>query len=337
MRVMRGGRPLVRGRRDALAALVLLGLSGGGAMAETEPPGPPPGAGQVSGLLGRTAVSPVREEIRVQGDGRAIRSVVLLPDGYRPGRRYRLLVAIHNFAGDPDGFARLVHAERLRRLGFVVVLPEAAGSLPEWQGPGLTITLSARGPDGRRIDDRAGLLRVITAARRLYGDPADGIDLLGFSQGATVALSLARRLDAERAGTVRHLVLAAGSVAEPADASLALPGTDILLYDPGRNGPQDVANLLTGEPDARVFIPWILAAKGCAIESREAAGGIDRRVYRCGDGRRLVHLYEEAGEHAWPGQDREFDSALLGRGSLSRIDLTALVASALTGRRGRPR
>lgn len=288
----------------------------------------------VAGLVGRTVLSPGSEEIVVEGIGRPIRSVVLLPDGYRPDRPRRLLMAIHNFAGDAEGFAKLIHAERLRRLGIVVVLPEAAGLVREWHGPGITITVPAGGAGGR-IDDVAGLLKVLAVAQALYGRPGDAVDLLGFSQGATMALSLARRLDLGRAGAVRNLVMAAGSVADGRDASLALAGTDVLLYDPGRNGPQHVANLVTGEPDADVFIPWMVAEKGCRLALMKEDEGVTQRLYRCRDGRRLLHLREPEGEHAWPGQDREHDSFLLGRGSLSRVDLTNVVAAMLAGERVR--
>jgi hypothetical protein len=60
------------------------------------------------------------------------------------------------------------------------------------------------------------------------------------------------------------------------------------------------------------------------------SGGIDRRTYRCRDGRGLVHIYEGEGEHAWPGQDPQYDNVFLGRGSLSRIDLTGVIGSMLT-------
>src|SRR3954471_7337836 len=55
---------------------------------------PPPAAAvrPVPDLVGRTAVSPTREEIVVEGGGRRIRSLVLLPDGPGRGRAPRLLM-----------------------------------------------------------------------------------------------------------------------------------------------------------------------------------------------------------------------------------------------------
>lgn len=330
---MRSSRPGLRLLLAALGLCAWLGPSPNATAAPRTTNGQPIG---IPNVISRTTVTPTSEELVVEGAGRPIRSVVLLPDGYRPGRPHRVLMAVHNFAGDAEGFGKLIHAERLRRLGLVVVLPEAAGLVREWHGPGLTITVPARGAGGR-IDDVAGLLKVLAAALTLYGRPGESVDLLGFSQGATMALALARRLDLGRAGSVRNLVMAAGSVSDGRDASLALPGTDVLLYDPGRNGPQHVANLVTGEPDATVFIPWIVAEKGCRPILARDDDGLSQRLYRCRDGRRLLHIHEAKGEHAWPGQDRQYDSLLLGRGSLSRIDLTDVVGGLLTGRARRAR
>lgn len=83
------------------------------------------------------------------------------------------------------------------------------------------------------------------------GANPDDINVAGFSQRVTVALELTRRLDRQHPGVVRCLFLAVGSAAVPLDASLALRGTDLIAYQPAHNGPQAVANVLTGEPGTR--------------------------------------------------------------------------------------
>jgi poly(3-hydroxybutyrate) depolymerase len=293
------------------------------ACATISTPGPP------GELISRTPISAGAEWIVVRGGERNIRSLVLLPDDYAEGRDYPLLVAIHNFAGNAEGFAGLIHAERLRARGIILLLPEAGGRIPDWQGPGLTLLARAYGADGDRVDDVAGVAVSLRVAEGLYRVAPDQINVAGFSQGATLALGLTRRLDAARPGGVRRLFMVAGSAAGPLDASLALPGTDLVAYEPGRNGPQAFANWLTGEPAERVFLPRILQAKACTQRSQALSAGIDRRDYRCADGGAVIHLFEATGEHAWPGQDVKDDSWLTGKGSTSKIDFTNLIAETI--------
>lgn len=310
-----------RWTRRSVTLLLLTGLLAACATART--PGPQ------SALASRTVVSPTEEWIVVNGGNRAVRTLVLLPDDYPAGGRYPLLLAIHNFGGDADGFGKLIHAERLRRQGAVVVLPQAAGVIPEWQGPGITITFTARDANWRRIDDVAGIARVLDVVQGLYKvDPGD-INIVGFSQGATVALDLTRRLDRQRPAAARRLFLDAGSVAGGSDGSLALEGTDLIAYEPGRNGMQTIANVLTWEPSERVFMPEILAAKGCTLAARDKTAAVDDRTYRCRDGRTVRHIFEARGEHAWPGQAKKYDSLLMGIGSRSAIDFTNIIVDTI--------
>jgi poly(3-hydroxybutyrate) depolymerase len=284
-------------------------------------------------LIDRTRMSASREWIVVNGGGRDIRSLVLLPDGYADGGDYPLLVAVHNFAGNAEGFADLIHAERLRTRGVVLVLPQAAGRIPDWRGPGLTLLAHPPTASGQPVDDIAGVAATLEVAKRLYRVAPSEINITGFSQGATLALALTRRLDAARPGDVRRLFMVAGSAAGPVDASLALEGSDLVAYQPGHNGMQSIANWLTREPTERLFMPEILRAKGCAPQSNaQAAGetaGVDRHDYRCADGRTVVHLFEAQGEHAWPGQNAKYDSRVMGRGSISKVDFTGLIAETI--------
>jgi len=296
------------------------------ACATVSSPGPP------GELISRTPAAAGAEWIVVRGGERDIRSLVLLPDDYAEGRRYPMLVAVHNFAGNAEGFAGLIHAERLRARGIILLLPQAAGHIPDWQGPGLTLLGRAYGADGKPVDDVAGVAVTLQAAEGLYRVAPDQINVVGFSQGGTLALALTRRLGAARPGAVRRLFLVAGSAAGPVDQSLALPGADLIAYEPGHSAPQAVANWLTGEPAERVFLPRILQAKGCALASRVSSDGIERSDYACADGRTVVHLFEASGEHAWPGQDAKDDSWLTGKGSTSHVDFTNLIADTIAPR-----
>jgi poly(3-hydroxybutyrate) depolymerase len=283
-------------------------------------------SGSESDLVGRAALSAVEERIRVRGDGREIPALVLLPDEYGARDHYPLVFAIHNFGGGPRRIAGMMEAERLRKAGNIVVLPQAAGAvLLDWQGPGITLTLARRGEDGRPVNDTVGLTRLYAAVCGLYRIDAHNVNLAGFSQGATLAFELARQLELQRAGSVRRLFAVAGSVPALGEEGLDLPQTDITHYEPGRNTLQRLANWRTGEPPEADFIPAILAAKGCGLREHISADGVDTQIYACRDGRSVTRIYEQDGEHAWPGQPAEYDIWLLGSGSTSRVKFTDLM------------
>jgi poly(3-hydroxybutyrate) depolymerase len=293
----------------------------------TVPDRGPPGA-----LVSRSQTSPVEEQIVVNGGGRDIPAVVLLPADYdAAGAPRPLVVALHNFAGNAPGFADLIHADRLTARGIVVLLPQAGGrTAPDWQGPGLTLLGPAITPDGRRVNDIEGVARLIAVAQGLYRLKPDDVNVLGFSQGATLALALTRHLDAARPGAVRRLFLAAGSLASPPDDTLALQGTDIVAYEPGHNWLQVMADFRTGEPLERVFWPELLRIKGCQDdEAQPGFPGLQEHSYRCAGDTRALHIFEPDGEHAWPGQDARYDSWFTGRGSISKLDFTTLIADTI--------
>ena len=280
-------------------------------------------------LLARSSVSPVEAAATTDGGGRQIRWVILLPDRYDPAGRAPLVVAIHNFDGDAKGFAALIHAERLRDRGMIVALPQAGGRAPDWQGLGITLLAPATGEDGARVDDVLGVSEGIAILREAYG--AGEVNLVGFSQGATLALAVTRRLDAERVGAVRRLFMAAGSLAGTPDDTLALAGTALTAYEPGHNLPQTVADWRAGDPSERRFLPTLLKIKGCTLTDHDAGERLDRTDYRCADGTQVTHIFEALGEHAWPGQDEKYDSWLTGRGSISALDYTDLIARRIAG------
>ncbi len=264
------------------------------------------------------------QHLTVQLDGRAITAIVRLPAA-APGA-VPVVVALHNFFGDAAGFAQLINGERLLQAGIALVLPQAVEG-GEWQGPGLTITWPRHLRDGSRADDLRILEALVEAMLQRYPLDAGDITLLGFSQGATAALELARRMNARQPGRIRRVLLAAGGTAAVAGASLAVPGADLLHYEPGRNGPQWVADVMTGSPAVARWMPQALQAKGCRALPAGGDAGLHLAPHACADGRFLLRIEEAAGEHAWPGQPQRYDSALLGRGSLSRIDLTCLAAA----------
>ena len=202
---------------------------------------------------------------------------------------------------------------------------------PCWIGRarGITLGLSRQDEDGRPIDDVVGLIKLLDVARGLYRIDTRNINLAGFSQGATLALELARQLELRRAGSVRRVFAVAGSVVRADETSLGFPQTDIVHYEPGRNTLQRLANWRTGEPAETDFIPTIIAAKGCSLREHISADGVDTQIYDCRDGTSVTRIYEQYGEHAWPGQPAEYDIWLLGSGSISRLKFTDLMIRAI--------
>ena len=283
-----------------------------------------------SDLIGREVVSATEERIRVRGDGREIPAIVLLPDGYERRAHFPLVLAVHNFGGGPERIAGMMEAERIRRAGNIVVVPEAAGGVVlDWQGRGITLGFTRYGDDGQPVDDVAGLMNLLNVTRRLYRVDDTNLNLAGFSQGATLVLELARRLDRQQQMAVRRVFAVAGSVVETDGESLAFPGADVIHYEPGHNTLQRLANLRTGEPSEQEFMPKLLAAKACVLREHKAVDGVDIQIYVCGDGRSVTRIYERNGEHAWPGQPGKYDIWLLGRGSISNVKMTDLLIAAI--------
>jgi dienelactone hydrolase len=288
-------------------------------------------------LVGREVVSPREERIRVRGDGREMPAIVLLPDDYGTRERYPLVLAIHNFGGGPRRIAGMMEAERLREAGCIVILPQAAGfAVLDWQGPGIALALVRRGEDGRPVDDVAGLINLLAVAREFYRIDGDNLNLAGFSQGATLAVELARQIELRGSGRVRRVFAVAGSTVHTDTESLGIPGANIIHYEPGRNALQRLANWRTGEPPEAEFIPAILAAKGCSLRQRTTVDSVDTQVYSCHDGRSVTRIYEQYGEHAWPGQPAEYDIWLLGSGSISQVKFTDLMISEIASSIAQP-
>jgi poly(3-hydroxybutyrate) depolymerase len=317
------GWRFVRGILTAVAGCFLFGCTEADvaprSMLEMSVPG--------SFVVGREVVSPIEERLRARGDGREIPAIVLLPDNYGAQARYPLVLAVHNFGGGPQRIAGMMDAEKLRKAGNIVIVPQAEGLVSEWQGQGITLSFVRQGPDGRPINDVAGLINVLAAARELYRIDDSNVNLAGFSQGATLVFGLARQLALQRPGSVRRVFAVAGSVIDADRQSLALSGADVVHYEPGVNWLQQLANWRTGEPSETEFIPWMIAAKECELREHKQVAGVDTQIYTCRDGRSVTRVYEQYGEHAWPGQPAKYDIWLLGRGSISQFKLTDLMVS----------
>lgn len=130
----------------------------------------------------RTAVEGNRTEALEAFDRRAAAARVLtfLPHGRSPKKPAELIVALHGFGGDADGFApvyRQVAAER----GAILIVPEA-------------ITPAGPGYSWGDVDEAERLvLRAIETARAENSVDPEKIVLTGFSQGGFLTYILALR------------------------------------------------------------------------------------------------------------------------------------------------
>jgi len=130
----------------------------------------------------RTAVESNRTEALAAFDRRAAAARVLtfLPHGRSPKKPAELIVALHGFGGDADGFApvyRQVAAER----GAILIVPEA-------------ITPAGPGYSWGDVDEAERLvLRAIETVRAENSVDPEKIVLTGFSQGGFLTYILALR------------------------------------------------------------------------------------------------------------------------------------------------
>ena len=269
------------------------------------------------------------EQFSIDGGGRTITSAVFIPRG-NSSAPHPVLIAVHNFSSTSMDFAHLIHVERFLSAGIVVIVPQAQGWIPQWRGPGITIFPSSLLPFRPKIDDVEAISKTIETALKKYPVDIENINIVGFSQGSTVALETARKITSKMQMIPRRLFLVAGSAAMPLDSSLALIGVDLFSYQPGRNASQEVANFFTRERDQREVVVGIIAEKKCTEISRNSSSGVTSPNYKCQDGRSLIYIYEEFGEHAWPGQLPIYDSRITGKGSTSKIDFTNFMLTEIT-------
>jgi hypothetical protein len=91
---------------------------------------------------------------------------------------------------------------------------------------------------------------------------------------------------------------------------------------------QGLGNLLTGDPSVANFLPQLIAAKKGLPNpgSTSDRNGVQVTSFIDADHSTVTKIYEPNGEHAWPGQPKSYDSDLMGRGSISHVDLTDWVS-----------
>jgi predicted esterase len=109
--------------------------------------------------------------------GAARAGLLVVPQGYRPGRPAPLVVALHGAGGDARGMARLVSP-------LARAMPDALLALPESRAATWDVLTSALGPDVEALDEALG--RVFD---RYAVDPRR-VAIAGFSDGASYALTL---------------------------------------------------------------------------------------------------------------------------------------------------
>lgn len=139
----------------------------------------------------------------------------------------RLLVFLHGAGSSPEAFAPVAIAWQLKFPGATAAILEAfrPGSLREgkdwFDGSGVAFDRVAR------IDEACDVLaRRVTAVQRSTGVQSGSTIVVGFSQGATMALALARRHPASAAIVVSY----AGQLARPIGPNERVEPTVHLLH-----------------------------------------------------------------------------------------------------------
>ncbi|HEY9716414.1 MAG TPA: alpha/beta hydrolase-fold protein [Trichormus sp.] len=274
---------------------------------------------------------PPEQTITVDGGNRQGSATLMLPDNYDPTKKYPLIVALHGYQGNVNDIGNMMNLDRLRKEGNIVLVPAAKDHT--WNGSGISFFGDAKGSNGQPINDVDFVKSAIGQVESNFNVNRNDITLAGFSQGGQLAYELAASMDdsPSRLGSVRTLVSAAGS--DP-DARAGhrldpLTGTNIVQYEPGTNYMQGLGNVLTGDPSVADFLPQLIAAKKGLPNpgSTSDINGVQVTSFIDADHSTVTKIYEPKGEHAWPGQPKSYDSDLMGRGSISHVDLTDWVSA----------
>jgi len=271
---------------------------------------------------------PARQEIAIDGGNRHGSGILMVPSGYDSSKQYPLVVAIHNYNGSAADLANMIDAEHLRKEGNIVFLPDAADK--SWMGNGIDYFGTKAGDNGKPVDDVAFIQSGIKAVEDRFNVDKNDITVATFSQGGALGWKLSSQMDRkpQELGRVRNFISAAGSDPDGRNGYTVdgLPGTNIVQYEPGYNGIQNIGNLLNGDPWVSDFLPRVVSAKEAVLKSSTSAHGVDQQIYESPDGSRVIFLYESSGEHAWPGQPPSYDSWIFGAGSISHVKLTDWVS-----------
>lgn len=263
-------------------------------------------------------ISETEYEMTVSGGNRKGSATVMVPDGYDPAKEYPVVVGIHNFNGNRTDMGTLIGAEKLRKQGYIVLLPNADGA--EWQGKGVAITWTGKGENGKKIDDPDFVMKAIDYTKQSFTTDDKNLNIFAFSQGVSVGYEVAKRMDAQKPGAVNEVVMAAGTNSYPND----LPGTRVVQYMPGNNTLGHMEEWSKWAP-SDAAMPQVVEMKGCGEPVNTFNNGdVLKRDYVCKDNAKLTRIYEKNGEHAWPGQPSIMDHSLFGRGSISTVKLTEL-------------
>lgn len=286
-------------------------------------------ASQIEGLR-RTEVSQTEHNLLVEGVGRSIDSIVLIPDNYDPAKSYPLVVALHNYNADNQDFRELTDSESFREKGCIVVLPNAAGkdwTFPDEKGKGF-------GSTGNGVDDVENVARTIDAVKQLYNIDQDNETLYGFSQGGAMTMQLIEKLNTRGDGNnkVERAVVVAGAMMRFAEAD-KVKGTDIFEFEGGNDRMASKGAWI--EPGTKTAAPVMdkLVADMFGVKaepSRKGVLGDDVKwaLYQDSDSNSAVmRISEKSAEHAIPGQPEKWNSRLTGSGDKSNLKMSKIVLS----------
>jgi polyhydroxybutyrate depolymerase len=210
------------------------------------------------------------------------------PPGIGPGSASGLLVVLHGYTWDAQGFQSYTGLDgQATRLGLLAAYPQ--GYDRSWNAGGCCGEAARRG-----LDDVGFVAALVGDLRSRYGIPAGRVYAAGFSNGAMLAL----RIACERPGLFHAIVAVAGELetsgceAGPAVSTLLVHGSaDSVVRFPG----------LVAGTTTPVF-DWALRRDGCQASATSVLAPSVTRLLAVGcPAAVVVEEYELAGiPHEWP-------------------------------------
>jgi polyhydroxybutyrate depolymerase len=306
---------MLRPSLAALAALLLVACSSGGDSGSGEPRSP--GATAVASA---DSCSPARAHdpgtsARALGAGAAARGYLLhVPPQYAGATRLPLVLALHGLSSDAASLAAYGGLpEAADEHGFVLVLPEGAGTPSRWNTVGAITS---------EFDDVAFLSALLDSVAEELCIDAGRTYAIGYSNGG----GMVQRLACDVPGRLAAVAVVAGAYVSCAAQVpfIAFHGAADPIV-PYEGGPAALGPFQVTLPNVRRTLSEWAAELGCdrlALISRVSPEVELSTFARCraGDGEALLYAVIGGG-HTWPGAE---PAPFLGM-TTQQIDATARI------------
>ncbi len=250
-----------------------------------------------------------------------------LPSGYRPTRRYPLVLSFHGHGNTAPHEERISGFSTLAdRLKFIAVYPQGI------VGPDIQTGWASGGPNKPRVNDVLFVSDLLTTLQHAFCIDPVRIYATGFSNGGGLTSVLACRLS----GRIAAVASVSGSYFTPDGG--CLPDRPVPFLE--MHGTGDGTVPYAGNPNTRLIgaAQWMQSwavRDGCARETTATLpDGVTEFAWsHCDAGVEVVHYRIDGGVHVWPGHHLRTAQIALGDTSLNASALiwAFLAAQTLTG------